>query len=308
MHVETLKTFCDLVETGSFSKAAALGRVTQSAVSQQVRALELRFGQRLVERGGRRGAQTTEAGRILYGEAKAVLERFRALEVALQGEPKAIAGTIRIATVYSVGLHELPPYVKQFLRAHPSVNVRLEYARTNRVVEGCLDGSLDLGIVALPSRRRELAVVPLRADELVFVAAPDHPLALRRRVPVKSLAGESFIAFDRDIPTRKAIDAILRRHGARVSYAMEFDNIETIKRSVEAGIGVSVLPAKAVENEARLGTLVTRPFVEGPFYRDVGILIRRGRELSPPARAFVELLSASMGAVTERRAKPGEMP
>lgn len=308
MHVETLETFCNLVETGSFSRAATLGRVTQSAVSQQVRALEQRFGKRLVDRGGRRGALTTEAGRLLYVEAKAVVERFRALEDALRGEPKTIAGTVRVATVYSVGLHELPPYVKQFLRAHPGVNVRLEYARTNRVVEGCLDGSLDLGIVALPSRRRELAVVPLRADELVFVAAPEHPLAQRRRVPVKALAGESFIAFDRDIPTRKAIDAILRRHRARVVYTMEFDNIETIKRSVEAGIGVSVLPAKAVENEARIGTLITRPFSEGPFYRDVGILVRRGRELSAPAKAFVELLSANMGAVTERRASRPEMP
>ena len=307
MHLETLKTFCDLVDAGSFGKAASMNRVSQSAVSQQIRALEARWGRRLVERGGRAGATATEAGRLLYVEGKAILERFRALEDRMVGGPRAIAGTLRIATVHSVGLHELPPYVKLFLRAHPHVNVRLEYARTDRVYEGCIDGSLDLGIVALPSRRREIEIVPLRHDELVLVVSPDHRLAGKRPVSVARLDGEPFIAFDRDIPTRKAIDRILRGHGAHVSYAMEFDNIETIKRSVEAGIGVSILPAKAVESETRVGTLVARRFAEGPFSRAVGLIHRRGRELSPAATAFVDLLRERMGEGTTA-AKPDKAP
>ena len=301
MHVETLKTFCDLVDSGSFGKAATMNRVSQSAVSQQIRTLEARWGRRLVERGGRSGATPTDAGRVLYAEGKAILERFRALDTRLAGGPREIAGTVRIATVHSVGLHELPPYVKMFLRAHPHVNVRLEYARTDRVYQGCIDGTLDLGIVALPSRRRELEIVPLRHDELVLVVSPDHRLAGKRPLPVARLDGEPFIAFDRDIPTRKAIDRILKGHGARVAYAMEFDNIETIKRSVEAGIGVSILPAKAVENEARVGTLVARAFAEGPFTRAVGLIHRRGRELSPAATAFVDLLRERMGEGTADR-------
>jgi DNA-binding transcriptional LysR family regulator len=299
VHVETLKTFCDLVETGSFSKAAALNFVSQSAVSQQVRALEQRWGKRLVERGGRRGVTRTEAGQLLYAESKAILERFRVLDTLMRGEPRRLTGTVRIATVYSVGLHELPPYVKEFLVDHPRVNVRLEYARTDRVYAGCLDGSLDLGIVALPSRRPQLHIVPLRHDELILVVSPDHPLArVRERTPLAQLRDEPFISFDRDIPTRKAIDRILRKHGARVRSVMEFDNIETIKRSVEAGLGVSILPAKTVQHEIGVGTLVACPLVEGPFYRAVGLIHRRGRELSPAAQAFVDLLLQRMGEVT----------
>jgi DNA-binding transcriptional LysR family regulator len=305
VHVETLKTFCDLVETGSFSKAAALNFVSQSAVSQQVRALEQRWGRRLVERGGRRGVVMTEAGQQLYAESKVILERVRVLDDLMRGEPRKLAGTVRIATVYSVGLHELPPYVKQFLVAHPRVNVRLEYSRTDRVYEGCLDGTLDLGIVALPSRRPQLHIVPLRHDELILVVSPDHPLAAADRVPVARLRGEAFIGFDRDIPTRKAIDRLLRKHGVRVRSVMEFDNIETIKRSVEAGLGVSILPAKAVQHEIGVGTLVSAPLVEGPFYRAVGLIHRRGHELSPAAQAFVDLLLQRMGEVPAAGGPPG---
>ena len=132
MHIETLKTFCDLVETGSFSKAAALNLVSQSAVSQQVRALEQRFDQQLIERGHRKGVVPTEAGRHLYAECKELLGRFHALDARLRARSEVISGTVRIATVYSVGLHELPPYVKQFIKAHPQVHVHVEYSRTDQ--------------------------------------------------------------------------------------------------------------------------------------------------------------------------------
>ena len=293
MHIETLKTFCDLVETGSFSKAASMNFVSQSAVSQQVRALEERYDRRLVER-GRRGAVPTDAGRLLYLEAKELLERFGQMETRLRDRPAVLSGTVRVATVYSVGLHDLPPHVKTFLETHPQVNVRMEYSRTDRVYEACLDGTIDFGIVALPSRRPQLELVRLRDDELVFVCSPDHALAKLARVPLARLGGQAFVAFDRDIPTRKGIDKILRTHGVAVQIAMEFDNIETIKRSVEAGIGVTILPETALRNEVRAGTLCARPFADGRFTRPVGIIRRRGRELSPAARAFVDLLTREM--------------
>src|SRR5256885_1864381 len=167
MHVETLKPFCDLVETGSLSRAARLNLVTQSAVSQQLRALEKRYGRTLVDRAPRVGARPTEAGRLLYTEVKAALERLGAVERRLREGADVVAGTVGLATVYSVGLHTLPPVMKASLKAHPQIRVRLEYRRTDQVYAACLAGEVDLGIVALPSRRPSLEVVPLRKDQLV---------------------------------------------------------------------------------------------------------------------------------------------
>jgi len=296
MHVETLKTFCDLVETGSLSRAARLNLVSQSAVSQQLRALERRYGRRLVERAPRIGARATEAGRLLYGELKPMLERLAALEQRLRARRDVVAGTVRVASVYSVGLHTLPPTIKRCLAAHPDVTVQLQYRRTNEVYAACLDGEVDVGIVALPTRRPQLEIVPLGHDELVVAAPPGHAIARRARCSLAALDGQPFIGFDRDIPTRRLVDRLLRRHGVRVGYVMELDNIETIKRSVEAGLGLSLLPAPTLAAEIRARTLVGRPPVEGPFRRPIGALYRRTRERSAATRAFLALLTTEFGA------------
>jgi LysR family transcriptional regulator, transcriptional activator of the cysJI operon len=292
MHIETLKTFCDLIETRSFSKAAALSFVSQSAVSQQVKSLEQRFEQRLIERGGAQGVTPTEAGRIFYAECKEILERFIALEERMRAKSAAIAGSIKVATVYSIGLHELPPYVKRFIKAHPQVKVNIEYSRTDKVYEACLNNTIDFGIVALPLRRPNLAVIPFRDDKLVIVCNPEHKLARRHRVSVEALAGEDFIAFERDIPTRKTIDRILKQRKVEVNRVMEFDNIETIKRSIEVGIGVSILPETAVANEVRNKQLVALDFTEGVFTRSIGIIHRKGKVFSAAASEFVKTLTS----------------
>jgi LysR family transcriptional regulator, transcriptional activator of the cysJI operon len=297
MQLEALKTFCDLVETGSFTRAAELNFVTQSAVSQQVRGLERRFARRLLERFGKAGVEPTNAGRLLYNESKTILARFRSLEQKLIEPSGRMTGTVRVATVYSVGLHALPPYVKQFLREYPEVAIQVEYSRTDRVYGACVSGAIDLGIVAFPTRRPRLEVILLRNEELVLVVSPEHRLARRRTVPVSAIDGEPFVAFDRAVPTRRAVDRILRDHGANVRIGTEFDNIETIKRSVEAGLGVSIVPEDTVKNEVRAGTLAALGFTDGPFTRPVGIIHRKGREISPPARAFVELLRRGMGGL-----------
>lgn len=295
MRVEALKAFCDLVETGSFTRAAELNFVTQSAMSQQLRALERRFESKLVERGGGAGVEPTAAGRLLYTESKAILERLRLLEERLREPRTAMTGTVRVATVYSVGLHALPPYVKQFLREHPKVAIQMEYSRTDRVVEACLAGTIDLGIVAFPARRPQLEVIPLRTEQLVLVVSPEHRFARRHAVPLSSLDGEAFVAFDRAVPTRRAIDRALRKRGASVQITTEFDNIETIKRSVEAGLGVSIVPEDTVRNEVRAGTLVAVALSDERLTRPVGIIHRKRRALPAPAHAFIQLLVREMG-------------
>ena len=210
---------------------------------------------------------------------------------------------MRVATVYSVGLHTLPPAIKRCLAEHPSVDVRLQYRRSNEVYAACLDGLVDFGILALPVRRPQLEVAPLGHDELVVVAPPTHPIARRARCPLATLEGQPFIGFDRDIPTRRLVDGLLRRHGVRVSYVMELDNIETIKRSVEAGLGLSLLPAPTLVGEIRARTLVARPPAEGPFRRPIGAIYRRTREMSAAARAFLALLASELGAGDPRAAR-----
>lgn len=294
MHIETLKTFCDLVDTGSFSKAARENFVSQSAVSQQLRALESRYGRRLVERSPGRPIVLTDAGRLLYSEGKAILERFRALDQRLHQNLQVRTGTVRVATVYSLGLHALPPYVKQFLHENPQVNVRVEYSRTDKVYEACLDGTIDLGIVAQPTRRAQLEIIPLKPDPLLLVVSPEHALARQQSVSLSRLRGEPFVAFERSVPTRKAIDRLLKEHRVSVTIVTEFDNIETIKRSVEAGLGISILPQNTVRNEARARTLFALPLNGGPFTRSIGILRRKGRELTPAAQAFLEMLIREM--------------
>jgi len=247
----------------------------------------------LIERGQRRGVMPTEAGKTFYADCKEILERYRALEERMRVKSALVADSIRVATVYSVGLHELPRYVKRFIKAYPQVKVHIEYSRTDKVYEACLNNTIDFGIVALPLRRPNIAVIPFREDKLVIVCNPEHRLARRRRISVRALAGEDFIAFERDIPTRKTIDRILKQHGVAVNYVMEFDNIETIKRSVEVGIGVSILPEPAVANEVKNKLLVALDFTEGVFTRPIGIIHRKGKVFGEGARAFIQLLTST---------------
>jgi DNA-binding transcriptional LysR family regulator len=146
--------------------------------------------------------------------------------------------------------------------------------------------------VALPLRKPDLEVIPFRQESLVMVCSPEHALAGRRRVSLRVLAGEEFIAFERDIPTRKTIDRILKDHQVEVNTVMEFDNIETIKRSVEVGIGISILPETVVRNEVRSGMLMALNFTEGEFTRPVGIIHRKGKVFSAAAAEFVRMLTA----------------
>lgn len=288
MHLETLKVFCDVVETGSFSKAAARNFITQSAVSQQLRMLERKYDRQLLNR-GRQVVSVTEAGQLFYEGAKEILAAYSSLEQNLQAASGVVSGTVRVATIYSVGLHNLPFYIKTFIKQYPQAKIDLTYRRTNEVYASCSAGAVDLGIVAYPTRHSQLKVVPLAEERMMLICNAEHPLAKARQVKLERLNKLDFIAFERDIPTRKALDRIFKEHHLRVNYVMEFDNIETIKRSVEAGAGVSIVPESTVTQEVRAGTLVARRFTE-PFSRPVGIIYKKQRPLSLAAQKFIELL------------------
>src|SRR6201997_1005855 len=292
MHIETLKVFCDIIESGSFSYAASQNFVTQSAVSQQVRSLEEKYDCRLIEL-GRTGVKPTDAGQLLYSAGKEIVRRFMELENRLREIGSVVGGSIRVGTVYSVGLHELPAYLTEFLRNYPAVNVHLEYLRANKIYEDLVEGKIDLGVVAYPAKRSQIVSIAFRHDELVLVVPPDSPLARQTKVSFGQLEGQRFVGYERDISTRKASDRILREYGVKPQYTMEFDNIETIKRAVEIGQGVAIVPLSTVEHETTRGSLKMLEFAEGTFTRPLAIIYKRGRELSPAVRKFVEVLTTS---------------
>jgi DNA-binding transcriptional LysR family regulator len=304
VQIETLKIFCDLVETRSFSQAAERNFVTQSAVSQQVRGIETKFKRRLLERvRGRRELHLTQAGEAFYRSSREVLAAYAQLEESMRGLSGTVGGTVRVATVYSVGLHELPPVVREFMSQFPKAKIDLEYSRTTRVVRDVLSGVVELGVVAYPEKRRGLEVVALGGDRLVFICRPEHALARRKRLRASDLQGQSFIHFERDIPTRRATDRILRAHNVTVQRVAEFDNIETIKRAVEVGLGVAIVPRPSVLDEQRSGQLAVVPLSEPEWQREVGVIYRSDRTLGTAARKFVELLRQHDGAPNRRASK-----
>jgi len=286
MHLETLQVFCDLVETGSFSTAASQNFITQSAVSQQVRALESRFDQPLVERTKGR-VQPTPAGQLLYQASKDITNRYRELRDQLQSFGSVVSGSVRLATVHSVGLYGLSEPLKKFLKAYPQVNVHLEYSRASKIFEDVLSGRIDLGIVAYPTRRPQIAIIPFREDRLVLVCAPHHPLARRRAVALRELDGLTFVGYERDIPTRRAIDRVLRRNNVTVRYVMELDNIETIKRVVEIGTGVALVPEPTIAQEIKSRTLCAIQLSDQALFRPLGVIHRQGRHFAPSVERFV---------------------
>jgi DNA-binding transcriptional LysR family regulator len=299
MNLDVMKTFCDLVDTGSFSKAAEANYISQSAVSQQLAKLERDLSVQLISRGGGLVAPT-EAGKAFYKGSKEILRRFEQLLGEVRSAADAVRGVLRVGTIYSVGFYLLEPYVRKFLQTHQEVNLHVEYTRWNRIYASVVSGEMDLGVVACAEKHRSIEIIPLASEELVVVCSPQHRLAKRKRVHASDLAGESFVAFEANIPTRRYIDKLLKAEKVDVNVEMEFDNIELLKRAIEVDAGVSILPRDNVEREARHGELCYARFAEkDTWLRPVAILRRRGKNPGPAERQFLALLRSK----AETRAK-----
>jgi LysR family transcriptional regulator, transcriptional activator of the cysJI operon len=288
MQFESLKVFCDLAETESFTKTAQVNSVSQSAVSQTISALEKHFKSLLIER-SKKNFRLTAEGEVLYNYSKEILQTYAAIHSRMQEIKHVVSGEIRVATVYSIGLHDLPPYVKRFMRDYPEVNVHVEYRRANQVYEGVLGNIVDLGLVAYPVHDAKWETVPLRKEPLVLTCHPQHPFAKLKSVKLKALNGQKFISFEPDMPTRKALDKILRGQGVAVQHVMEFDNIETVKRAVELNCGVAIVPEPTIKQEVAKQTLAAVP-LEGNYFRSLGAIHRKNKVLSPAMKQFLALL------------------
>ena len=232
----------------------------------------------------------TQEGRAFLQASKEILHSFESLGDRIRELQNVVAGELKIATIYSIGLHELPPFLKKFRTLYPEVEVKVDYRRSAQVYTEVLEGNADLGLVAFPTKRTGLVIEDFWRDKLVLICHPEHPLAERKRVRLRDLAGEKFISFEPDLPTRKVIDRLLREQGVKIEHAMEFDNIETVKRAVEIENGISLVPQTSVADESRNGSLVAIEVESFDMWRPLGVMYRRHRAISPAQQQFVALL------------------
>jgi DNA-binding transcriptional LysR family regulator len=288
MHLETLRLYCDVVRHRSFSRGAEDNFVSQSAASQAVAQLETQLGATLIDRTKRPFVVTPE-GAAFHEACRGIVEAWDRAKAAVGATKAQVDGTVRVAAIYSVGLHDVSRHMQRFMSLHPDARVLLECLHPHKVVEAVLNEEADVGIMSYPPANRALSVVPLRDEPMAFVCHPTHRLARRTLVGAADLAGEPFVAFDPDLAIRKAIDRALRQANVRVNVVMAFDNIETIKQAVIIDAGVTILPRHTVEGEVGVGALQVVP-LDIALHRPVGLVHRRRKAMSPTVARFIELL------------------
>ena len=301
--IESLKVFCDLVETQSFSKTAVLNSVTQSAVSQQLKSIERRQSKQLLEREKRQLILTAE-GEIFYRYAREIVRRYEEMQHRIQALDGVVSGAVRLSAIYSVGMPELAPFLKAYLKTYPRVNLRLEYNHAQKIYDDVASSEIDLGIVAYPRSQRNVEVIPFTKDQMVLICHPSNPLAGEQIVAPKELNRHPLILFGPNTPTRRAIDRYFRKHGVRPNVVMELDHISTLMHAVEVDIGVSIVPSPAVEQGRSQNTLVALSFEGAAFFRPLGILHRRGRSFSVATQKLLEVLTEAK--ISEDLEKKGE--
>jgi DNA-binding transcriptional LysR family regulator len=300
MQLESLKIFCDVVRWASFSRGATENGVSQSSASQAVHQLEVRLGVKLIDR-SKRPLVPTPQGKVYYEGCKDLVGRYLEVENRVKALEDAsnVVGTVGVASIYSVGLHHMSRFVRTFGSFYPGASVRLEYLHPTRVVEAVLGGDAELGLISFPKKWSDLTVTPWRVEEMVLAVHPSHPFAGRGEVDIHELDGEMFVAYDAELSIRRVIDRVFRHHDVAFRVALEFDNIENIKRAVEIPAGVAILPEPTLAREVETGTLAAvRITGQDPNYqlrRPLAIIHRRQHQLSLTATRFLKLLTDSSG-------------
>jgi DNA-binding transcriptional LysR family regulator len=289
MNLKSLKIFCDIVSRRSFSRAAEDNGISQSNASQVVGQLETRLGVQLIER-SKRPLVPTREGQVFYDGCRKIIARYDALEDEVRSHHEQVAGRVRVAAIYSVGLHHMSRYLQEFMSQHPKANVRLEYLHPERVLESVESGEADIGVVSYPRSTRTIHAEPWREEPMVLVCAPGHPFAGRETIPLAALDGRAMVSFDPELVIRHEIDRVLAGHHVEPNVVMEFDNIETIKRAIEIDAGVALLPEPTVLREVAGGTLASVRIDDEELVRPLGIIHARGKQLAPTVRRFIELL------------------
>jgi len=290
MQIETLRLFCDLAELASFSRAAERNMISQSAVSQQIAQLERAYNCQLINR-HRKSFGLTPEGQLFFNTCKDIISRYENFQASLAELKNSDKTTIRVAAIYSIGMHSLQPYIKKFISKNPCVHLDIKYLDAAAIYEKLMLGKIDLGLVALPRNNPEMQIIPFMDENLVIVCSPKHKLAEKTHIDIDLIQYYPFIAFARNLPTRNWIDQLLIRYNVAIKPVMEFDNIETIKRVVEINSGISIMPETTIKNEIANGTVKAIAFANQKFVRPPAAIMRKNRAMTKHLNKFIELLT-----------------
>ncbi len=288
MEISQLEAFVAVVEEKSFSRAAAKLLRTQPAVSQAVRRLEEWMNEPLLDRSIKSG-QLTEGGKIVYDYAKKILNLRLEARSAVE-ELKALErGTLSIGANESTALHLLP-ILQKFRERHPRVRVAVKRALSREIPNHLLRHEIDLGILSFDPRNPELESKVISFDELTLIVPRQHPLAKIKRVSIHELGKQSFIAHNVSSPYRQRVIEAFRRYHTPLNISMELPTVETIKKSVQAGMGVAFVPRMCVEDELARGEFCAIRVRELHIQRKLRLIYRRHSILSPPTQGFLEMV------------------
>jgi DNA-binding transcriptional LysR family regulator len=264
--------------------------ISQSAASQHLQEVERLLEVTLLDRTSR-PLTLTPAGRLYYEFCRDALRRREEFEVALERLKGRVEGTVRVASIYSVGLSDMSSLEEEFAERFPDAELHVDYLRPEKVYEAVLVESADLGLVSYPEAGKEIHVIPWRQEVMVVAAPPDHPLARRSVVAVDELSQQDFVGFDEDLPISRDLRRFLREHEVEVNVTMHFDNIQMIKEAVAVGSGISILPERILHEEMAQGRLVAIPLEAPGLFRPLGIIHRRRKKLNRATQSFLQLLN-----------------
>jgi len=284
-----LRTFVTVADLTSFSLAAQQLRLSQPAVSYQVKELEEALGLPLLDRLGKR-VSLTEAGSVLYSYARRTLNVLDEASLAIEEMRGIKRGNLRVGASTTVGIYLLPAALGAFKKLHPGLVISLEIGTRARVQEQVLRNELDLAVVGPALKDPALAILPFVSDELIVVAPANHPLAGRPGLVLKDLEGEPFVMREPASGSRVSFEKAARKAGAKLDVAMQLGSNGAIKHAVESGLGLAVISRYACALELsgrRLVELNVRGF---PIRRDWHIVHLRRRRLPSAVLAFIEFL------------------
>jgi DNA-binding transcriptional LysR family regulator len=288
MDLRQLEILQAIAETGSFTACGRKLHVSQSAISRQILLLEEELGEPLFLRSGRQ-VRMTPAAESLVQLGQRVFLDVRETVGAITDRTRELRGTLRLSGGMTVCLYVFPPLLKHLRRVHSHLDVRLTVAMAGRSVQELRGGRVDAGLLTLPVDESDLVTVPVLREELLLVTTPTHPLARRRKVVAKDLAGLPFILFEVGSATRKVIDTFFASEGIEPTVVMDTENVEIIKAMVKTGLGVGIVPYQAVAREVKAGQLFCARIEGHELIRETGWVYARANRVP---RMIHELLAA----------------
>jgi DNA-binding transcriptional LysR family regulator len=289
MNFYQLTYFKKVAETRSISRAAEELLITQPAVSKQIKSLEEELGTRLFDRIGRK-VLLTRAGENLLEHAGRILRSVQEAKTAVHDMSQDCTGELVIGASDHISLHRLPDVLKAYIAAYPGVDLKLRCHRSETIIGMVQNNQVDLGVITLPPAGHGLISKVIWPDPMSLVFPRQHPLGSLKTIRLRDTIAYGMILPEAATTTRRMIDAAYLRKKIEPNVSMEVAYIETIKVLVKVGLGISILPDKAVEAEVRQGTLARASLHDAEFSRSLGVLYLKEKFLSRPAQEFLKLL------------------